>query len=141
VSVDMNTVAPVTITALNALQAHCSGLPEERTFREEFHVFEISGIVLRTTNQPDRDISIALADPHDVARTIVAAVVEPTCAGAIDSPFRSLLQEARLQYLRLGALTGQIVRIRGVGFFNFDHGQTGRSRSCIEMHPVVSISR
>jgi hypothetical protein len=140
-TIDMNAVAPVTITALNALQAHCSGLPEERTFREEFHVFEISGIVLRTTNQPDRDISIALADPHDVTRTIVAAVVEPTCAGATDSPFRSMLQEARLQYMRLGALTGQTVRIRGVGFFNFDHGQTGRSRSCIEMHPVLSISR
>jgi hypothetical protein len=26
-----------------------------------------------------------------------------------------------------------------VGFFDFNHGQTGRSRSCIELHPVLGI--
>jgi Big-like domain-containing protein len=141
VTIDMNTASPATIAALNALPAHCAGLPEKRTFLEEFHVFEITGIVLRTTNEADRDISVALADPHDVTRTIVVAIVEPTCAGAIDSPFRSLLQQARVQYNRLGALVGHVVRVRGVGFYDFGRGQVGQSRSCIELHPVISISQ
>jgi hypothetical protein len=139
-SVDVNSASTTTIAALNALTPHCSGLPEERTFREEFHAYEITGVVLRVTNDSDRDISLALADPRDVTRTMVVALVEPTCAGAIDSPFRSLLQQARVQYMRLGALTGRVVRVRGVGFYDFDHGQAGRSRSCIELHPVIAIS-
>jgi Bacterial Ig-like domain (group 2) len=141
VKVEIDLPVPITIAALNALPPHCAGLPEKRTFLEEFRVFEVTGIVLRTTNEANRDISIALADPHDVTRTIVVAIVEPTCAGAIDSPFRALLQEARLQYTRLGALTGRIVRVRGVGFYDFDHGQIGQSRSCIELHPVIGISQ
>jgi len=30
---------------------------------------------------------------------------------------------------------------RGVGFFDFNHNQTGRSRSCIELHPILGIER
>jgi hypothetical protein len=33
------------------------------------------------------------------------------------------------------------VRMRGVGFYDFDHGQRGRSKNCIELHPIVFISR
>ena len=47
---------------------------------------------------------------------------------------------ARLQYQSLGFLAGRTVRVRGVGFYDFAHGQTGRSQSCIELHPVLSIS-
>jgi hypothetical protein len=30
--------------------------------------------------------------------------------------------------------------VRGVGFYDFNHGQRGRSANCIELHPIVSIS-
>jgi len=46
---------------------------------------------------------------------------------------------ARTQYQTLAPVVGQTARVRGVGFFDFDHGQTGRSRSCIELHPVIAI--
>ena len=37
-------------------------------------------------------------------------------------------------------LVGTMVRVRGVGFYDFNHGQRGRSANCIELHPIVSIS-
>jgi len=34
---------------------------------------------------------------------------------------------------------GDHVPIRGVGFQDFDHNQTGRARSGIEVHPVLWV--
>ena len=39
------------------------------------------------------------------------------------------------------ALVGTVVRIQGVGFYDFNHGQRGRALNCIELHPIVWISR
>jgi len=36
---------------------------------------------------------------------------------------------------------GLLVRVTGVGFFDVNHLQVGRSRSCMELHPVLSIER
>jgi len=139
--VSVSTVTSTTISALNNFAAHCSGLPDARTFAEEFRVYEVTAVVQLTRNESDRDVHIALADPADQTQTVVVEVIDPACAGAVQSPYAPTLVQARAQYQSLGALTGQTVRIRGVGFYDFAHGQTGRSRSCIELHPVIGISR
>jgi len=36
---------------------------------------------------------------------------------------------------------GTTVRVTGVGFFDVNHLQVGRSRSCIELHPILTIER
>jgi hypothetical protein len=43
-------------------------------------------------------------------------------------------------YQTLSPLAGKTARVQGVGFYDFNHGQTGRSASCIELHPVTRIS-
>jgi len=136
--VDMLSVSNSSVSALNAVTARCSGLPESRSFGEEFRVYEVTGIVQVTRNEDDRDVHIALADPNDATKTMVVEVVDPSCATT--SPFLTTLSNARSQYQSLGSLTGRRVRVRGVGFYDFAHGQTGRSQSCIELHPVLSIS-
>jgi hypothetical protein len=83
-------------------------------------------------------LHIALADPIDPSKTIVVEVVDPACATT--SALLTTLSNARVQYEALGSLVGRQVRVRGVGFYDFAHGQTGRSQSCIELHPVLSIS-
>lgn len=138
--VDVVNLMPTTIAALNAVDQHCSSLPDTRTFAEEFRVYEVTGIVQLTRNEDDRDVHVALADPADVSQTIVVEVLDPTCPGAAQSPFVFMLTQARMQYQSLGPLPGRAMRVRGVGFFDFAHGQTGRSRSCVELHPVLSIS-
>jgi hypothetical protein len=39
------------------------------------------------------------------------------------------------------ALVVTVVRVRGVGFYDFAHGQRGRSQNCIELHPILSMQQ
>lgn len=138
--VNMNDVISTTVAALNGFTAHCSGLPAARTYPEEFRVFEIIGTVVLTRDEDDRDVHVVLSDLADPSQTIIVEVADPACQGAAQSPFLAFLIQARSQYQSLGRLIGKTIRVRGVGFYDFDHGQTGRSRSCIELHPVLAIS-
>lgn len=140
IRVDFAGVTATTIAALNGLIPHCSGLPEARTYSEEFRVYEATGLVQLTRNEDDRDVHIALGDPSDPSKTIVVEVPDPSCAGAAQSPFVLMLSQAKIQFSALGSIVGKRVRVRGVGFYDFAHGQTGRSQSCIELHPVLSMS-
>jgi hypothetical protein len=136
--VDFGNVIPTTVSALNTFPMHCSGLPDNRAFPEEFRVYEATGVVQLTREEDDHDIHIVLADPSDATQTVVIEVVDPACA--LTSPHLSLLTQARSQYQSLSPLTGKRVTVRGVGFYDFAHGQTGLSRSCVELHPVTNIS-
>ena len=66
------------------------------------------------------------------------------------SPYRDKLAAARQMFEalvsqssggRLDDLKGTTVRVTGVGFFDVKHLQVGRSRSCIELHPMLAIER
>jgi hypothetical protein len=138
--VNMTDVVPTTVAALNALPVHCSDLPDARTFPEEFRVYEVVALVQFTRVEDDRDVHVVLMDPNDTTQTIITEVVDPVCQGAAQSPHLSVLTQARAQYLSSSPLTGKTARVRGVGFYDFAHGQTGRSQSCIELHPVIGIS-
>jgi hypothetical protein len=76
---------------------------------------------------------------------MIVESVDPTCEGAVSSPHLSELRSAREMFTALHggqtSLVGQTVRVQGVGFFDVDHGQTGKSRSCIELHPILRIER
>lgn len=136
--VNFSDVLRTSITALNGFPAHCSGLPDNRAFSEELRVYEATGVVQLTRSEDDSDIHIVLSDPDNPTETIVVEVVHPACA--LSSPYLSTLSQAKATYETLGPLTGKTVTVRGVGFYDFAHGQTGRSQSCIELHPVIGIS-
>jgi hypothetical protein len=138
VRVDRLAITPTTIPALNDLPPHCSGLPDARTYPEEFRIYEVTGIVLHARNEDDRDVHVAVADPDDPRWTMVVEVIDPSCATT--SPLLATLAGARAQYETLKPLPGRRIRIRGVGFYDAAHGQTGRAQSCFELHPVLSIS-
>ncbi|HYN09559.1 MAG TPA: Ig-like domain-containing protein [Vicinamibacterales bacterium] len=146
-SVNVAQVQATTIRALNQQPAHCSGLPSARTFSQEFQVYEVLGRITFVRLEDDRDYHVALADPADPAFSIVTEVADPVCQGLITSPFFTTLSGARSQFdnFRGGRATsllvGEIVRVRGVGFYDFNHNQTGRSQSCIELHPLLGFER
>jgi hypothetical protein len=144
-------LAPVstTITALAALPPHCGQGPDNaRAYPEELQVFEVVGRITLVRAEDDRDYHIALADLADPGSTIVTEVADPPCAGDDAPPSsRFMLQAGRDSFVALlagrslSALVGETVAVRGVGFYDSNHGQTGRSASCIELHPVLSIVR
>jgi len=137
-------VIPTSISALNELPAHCGSSDNRREYPEEFQVFELVGRIKLVRLEADRDFHIALIDAADPNQQLVIEVINPACSGAASSPFHQLLVESRAALERLLAATpqgleGRLLRVQGVGFFDFDHRQTGRSKSCLELHPALRV--
>lgn len=145
-SVNVAIATPISIRELNGFATHCSDLPERRTFTEEFKVFEVTGRITFVAHEDDRDYHVALEDPNSSGFTVVAELADILCAGVVISPHFSALNAADAMWRLLldgrstNSLVGTTVRVRGVGFYDFAHGQRGRSQNCIELHPILSIS-
>lgn len=143
--VNVDAVTPISIRDLNGFATHCSGLPENRAFAEEFRLFEVVGRITFVAHEDDRDYHFALEDPASPASTVVTELADTLCQGAISSPHFTAMMGAGIMFQSLlgdrsaSALVGATVRVRGVGFYDFAHGQRGRSQNCIELHPMVSI--
>jgi hypothetical protein len=142
--------APIstTVKALNAIPSHCGPTGDRRVRPEEFHVYEVVGRITRAKREPDHDIHIVLQDPEDARAHVIVESGDPDIRSNIASPYRDKLANARkmLEDLQrqsgareLKDLVGITVRVTGVGFFDLNHLQVNRSRSCIELHPILTI--
>jgi hypothetical protein len=95
--------------------------------------------------EDDSDVHLVVADPKTGA-TMIAELPSPACVGAAASP-RAAMAAARASLARYcGAPTTSFTRLRGtatidgVAFFDFPHGQRGRARNLVELHPVLRVS-
>ena len=146
--VAFDAVVPTTISALNDLPSHCGPAGNRRLRVEEFRVYEVVGRITRVRRERDRDIHIVLADLEQPRDRLVVEMGDPDTRSGRRSPSRDRLAAAQrtfealqrqLAAASLRELEGRSVRVTGVGFFDVSHFQRGRSRSCIELHPVLSI--
>jgi len=146
-AVALSPVTAISIHDLNALPLHCDGGPDRRVYDEEFRVYEIAGRVIYVAHEDDRDYHVALEDPNDPTSTVVTELADTRCSGAAMSPHLAALRSAEGMLANLlggnapASLVGTTLRIQGVGFYDFDHGQRGRSKNCIELHPIVFVSK
>jgi hypothetical protein len=148
-SIQFDTPIMTTVSALNAIPSHCGPSGNHRVRPEEFHVYEVVGRITRVKSQIDHDIHVELEDPEDPRARIVTESDDPNFRGNVTSPYHAKLDGARrmLESLRRQSgddwkdLEGVTVRMTGVGFFDMGHLQIGRSRSCIELHPILTIER
>ncbi len=148
--VRMETPIDTSITALNDLPPHCGPTRDHRVREEEFQVYRVIGTIRHVKRAPDHDIHIVLGDPDRPDAHIIVELPDPHSAGSVKSPYRDRLALAMQTFENLltetGArqwndLQGIRVRVTGVGFFDLSHFQVGRSRSCIELHPVLKIEQ
>jgi hypothetical protein len=146
--IQLDTVIQTTVTALNGLRSRCAPATDHRVREEEFHVYEVVGRVARVKRERDHDIHIVLSDPEDPRERLVVELDDPDFRGNAVSPYREKLAAARQMFDdlveqsgagQLNDVRGSIVRVTGVGFFDMNHLQIGRSRSCIELHPILTI--
>lgn len=92
--------------------------------------------------EADGDYHLVLSDK--AGRTIVAEIPDRTCVGHI-SPVKAGIAKARARFDdQLDATTGfkttdRRVVVKGVGFFDFFHGQTGMAPNDLELHPVTGL--
>lgn len=146
--IQFDTVIHTTVTALNAIRSRCGPARDHRVRDEEFHVYQVVGRITRVKREPDHDLHIVLEDPEDPRQHLVVESADPDFRGNVLSPFRDKLTAARQMFdemvkqsgaRQLSDVRGMIVRVTGVGFFDMNHFQIGRSRSCIELHPILAI--
>jgi hypothetical protein len=101
--------------------------------------------------ETDQDIHLVIADPDDRSKIMIAEIVDPGCSGAAVSPELADLQRARETFTQLDTAQpgssgpvlrpGDLIEITGVGFFDFEHGQSGVAPNAIELHPVLAVRR
>ncbi len=109
----------------------------------ELTVFRLEVRLLWLFTEADGDYHLVLASPRDTMITMIAEVPDPGCAGAAASEFGQTYAQVRQTLLdHLNAPGGEarvLVRITGVGFFDYRHGQRGVAPNGIELHPVLSV--
>ncbi|MBC7473982.1 MAG: hypothetical protein H7263_06790 [Candidatus Sericytochromatia bacterium] len=151
--INLKSIIPTTVEALNNLSS-----PDPSTIKNfprvsptETTVFTIDATLTQFKGEGDSDYHLVLKD--NKGNTMIGEIPSPDCVG-FDSPFIRDITSARKafasKYNVLPALAadGTVnpfqdanvpVRITGVGFFDFPHGQNGLAKNAIELHPVLSI--
>lgn len=105
--------------------------------------WEVYATLTKFKSEGDSDYHVVLTDAS--GNTLVGEIAKPDCVG-FGSPFASGIANARTQFDGVFTPDGffQVVsvpvRVRGVGMFDFLHGQTGMAPNGIEIHPILDIA-
>ena len=112
----------------------------------ELTVFTIQARLVEFKREDDRDVHVVVASLDNPAETMIVEFVDPACTEVQNDQLRGEMTAARQQLQEMcGGIKTKFtacpitVEIRGVGFFDFIHGQTGVAPNGIELHPVLSI--
>jgi hypothetical protein len=105
--------------------------------------YQISGTLTKYVKESDSDYHLVVKDSS--GRTMIVEIPAPNCVG-VGSPFGPGVANARRQFdARFTATssfktTSTAVTVRGIGFWDFLHGQTGVAPNGIELHSVLNIT-
>ncbi|HZS27132.1 MAG TPA: hypothetical protein VFB76_07865 [Candidatus Angelobacter sp.] len=140
--VNLNSSSSTTIASMRALSAPSPIPSNNRVSPTETTDWVINATLTEYKLESDSDYHLVLADAS--GNTMIVEIPSPTCVGA-GSPFFSGIQNARSQFDAKFTATTSFqtanipVQVKGVGMFDFLHGQTGVAPNGIELHPVLNI--
>jgi len=141
-SVNLNASAATTVAYLTSQPRPASLPSNSRVAPVETTQWVLDATLVEDKFETDSDYHLVL---HDSAgRSMIAEIPSPSCVAA-SSPFLSAIQRARAQFDSSYAAKDYFatvnvpVRVTGVGFFDFEHGQTGVAPNAVELHPVTNI--
>jgi hypothetical protein len=104
--------------------------------------YRLSGTLIKYNKQTDKDYHLVIKD--SAGRTMIIELADPNCVSS--GPFRTGISRARTQFDSRFTATSTMkttstpVTIKGVGFWDYIHGQTGVAPNGIEIHPVLDIT-
>lgn len=136
-----------TIAALNMLpaptRAELDAKPNTR-FPAELSTYTVTGYLVGFKAEADEDFHIVIADLTDPKITMVAEMPSGNCVPpgikASSSDLRVSWEKrfgkASTKFKRFKAKKIKI-KITGIGFFDFLHGQTGVAKNGFELHRVL----
>ncbi len=132
-----------TVEELVALQRPAVLSPVARAEPVEVTVYRVEARLLSLFAEADGDYHMVLASPGDGNFTMIAEVPNPGCAGACASGYAQVYAQVRQKLMeRLNSPQSEarpLVRVTGVGFFDYLHGQRGVAPNGIELHPVLDV--
>lgn len=131
---------PNTIQALGAVPANGGG--SSRSSPYETTIWELKNIVLtEVKEESDSDYHLVVSDGS--GHTMVVEIPWTGCDSG--SPWTCFISKARSDVDAKYTVStspqypAAIITVRGVGFFDIPHGQTGDAPNSIELHPVLEI--
>jgi IPT/TIG domain len=139
--VNLGATTPTTIATMRSYSRPASLPANNRIQPQETTVYSIDATLTEYKLETDSDYHLVIQDGS--GSTMITEIPDPVCAAG--SLFLTSIQSARGQFDAKFTATGSFkitsvpVRVRGIGFFDFLHGQTGVAPNGIELHPVLDI--
>ncbi len=140
--INLQSSTPTTIAALTSLPAPTTLPSSNRIQPTETTVFQLQATLLEYKLESDSDYHLILSDGS--GHTMISEMASPACVGS-SSRLLPGIQNARSEFDARYTPTSSFqpanvpVTITGVGFFDFQHGQTGVAPNGIELHAVLDI--
>jgi hypothetical protein len=140
--VNLNSSTPTTISSLRSLPQPSTLPANNRIQPTETTVFTLNATLTEYKLETDSDYHLVIQDAS--GNTMIVEIPSPNCVGA-GSPFAPGIQNARSEFDAKFTATSSFqtanipVALKGVGFFDFLHGQTGVAPNGIELHPILDI--
>lgn len=140
--VNLSSSTSTTISTMRSWPTPASIPSNNRISPYETTQWVLNATMTKYKLETDSDYHIVIADSS--GNTMIAEIPSPNCVGA-GSPFATGIQNARNEFdAKYNATTSfqtvsVPVQIKGVGMFDFLHGQTGVAPNGIEIHPVLDI--
>jgi hypothetical protein len=135
-------VFPTTIASLRSIPPPRPLPQANRVAPTEETIYSVTATLIAFKAEDDSDYHLVLSDEE--GRTIIAEIPSPGCSGggafAQDIATARSVFESRLTASSQFRTVAIPVEVRGIGFFDFLHGQQGVAPNGIEIHPVTAIS-
>ncbi len=140
--VNLNSSTNTTVASMRAIPAPSPIPSNNRVAPTETTQWVINATLTQYKLETDSDYHLILQDAS--GNTMIVEIPSPTCVGA-GSPFLPGIQNARSEFDAKFTATSTFqtanipVQVKGVGMFDFLHGQTGVAPNGIELHPVLDV--
>ncbi|GAC1354880.1 MAG: hypothetical protein NVSMB47_08290 [Polyangiales bacterium] len=141
-AIDLSTATATTIGALISLPKPAVLPPTTRLGPTETTLYVLRDVTLvQLKLESDRDYHLVLADGTS---TMIGEIPDPGCVprssrGQSLIPGARAAIDARYSVMTSFSAAGTTVSVKGIGFFDTVHGQTGVAINGIELHPVLGI--
>jgi hypothetical protein len=142
--VNTTKIYTTTLFHMIRLQAPADPSPYSRDAPVETTTWQLTAKLIRIKEETDSDFHLVLEDSG--GRTMIAEAPFPGCIGS-SSPFIHQINYVRSKLVNLyhplssgWEYPHQTVTVKGVGFFDFKHGQSGVAPNAIELHPLLGFA-
>jgi hypothetical protein len=140
--VNLSTSTSTTIATMRSWTAPNPIPSNSRVSPSETTQWVLNATLTQYKLESDSDYHLVIQD--SAGNTMIAEIPAPNCVGA-GSPFGPGITNSRNEFDAKFTATTSFqtanipVQIKGVGMFDFLHGQTGVAPNGIEIHPVLDI--